>query len=114
MYRVTAQRTRGTNGKPTFGAFDLSNMYVDPAGERIEHWDREVSYQGSCTLQELFDNDKLIRYNLLAGILLNDEKIDPSTPVDYYASGNVKEVRVGKTSYKKIYRVVGNKYLGKR
>ena len=114
MYRVTAQRTRGTNGKPTFGAFDLSNMYVDPAGERIEHWDREVSYQGSCTLQELFDNDKLIRYNLLAGILLNDEKIDPNTPVDYYASGNVKEVRVGKTSYKKIYRVVGNKYLGKR
>lgn len=114
MYRVTAQRTRGTNGKPTFGAFDLSNMYVDPAGERIEQWDREVSYQGSCTLQELFDNDSLIRYNLLAGILLNDEKIDPNTPLDYYASGNVKEVRIGKTSYKKIYRVVGNKYLGKR
>lgn len=114
MYRVTAQRTRGSNGKPTFGAFDLSNMYVDPAGERIDAWAREVSYQGTCTLQRLFDNDRLMRYNLLASILLNDEKIDPNTELDYYASGNVKEVRIGKTSYKKIYRIFGNKYLGKR
>jgi len=114
MYRVTVQRTRGSNGKPTFGEFDLSNMYVDPAGERISDWDREVSYQGTCTLQKLFENDKLIRYNLLASILLNDEKIDPSVELDYYACGNVKEVRIGKTSYKKIYRIVGNKYLGKQ
>lgn len=114
MYRVNVQRTRGSNGKPTFGEFDLSNLYVDPAGERIDDWAREVTFQGSCTLQELFDNDKLIRYNLLASILLNDEKIDPNTPLDYYASGSVKEVRIGKTSYKKIYRVVGNKYLGKQ
>lgn len=114
MYRVTVQRTRGSNGKPTFGEFDLSNLYVDPAGEGVDYWAREVSYQGTCTLQELFDSTKLIRYNLLASILLNDEKIDPDTEVDYYASGSVKEVRVGKTSYKKIYRVVGNKYLGKK
>lgn len=114
MYRVTVQRTRGSNGKPTFGEFDLSNMYVDPAGEMVDLWSREVSHQGSCTLQELFDSNKLLRYNLLASILLNDEKIDPDTPLDYYACGNIKEVRIGKTSYKKIYRVVGNKYLGKK
>lgn len=114
MFRVTAQRTRGSNGRPTFGAFDLSNMYVDLAGERIDHWDRQVTYQGTCTLQQLFENDRLMRYNLLASILLNDEKIDPSTVVEYYASGNVKEVRFGKTSYKKIYRIVGQTYLGKR
>lgn len=114
MIRVNVLRTRGTNGKPTFGEFDLSNLYVDPAGEMPDHWERQVSYQGTCTLQELFDNDKLLRYNLLASILLNDEKIDPNAEVDYLACGNVKEIRVGKTSYKKIYRTVGNKYLGKK
>jgi hypothetical protein len=114
MYRVTAQRVRGSNGRPTWGAFDLSNLYVDPAGELIDHWDREVTYQGTCTLQQLFDNDRLLRYNLLASILLNDERIDPNTEIEYYSSGSIKEIRFGKTSYKKIYRVAGQKYLGKR
>jgi hypothetical protein len=112
MYRVTAQQVTGVDGRYVgrFGGFDLSDLKPLLAGEGPDYWSRQVTYQGTCTLQQLFENDKLLRYNLLTSILLNDERIDPDTEVSYYASGNVKEVRVRK----KAYRIVGNKYLGER
>ena len=108
MYRVTAQQVTGVDGSRLRGGFDLSDLKPLLAGEGPDYWGRQVTYQGTCTLQQLFENDKLLRYNLLTSILLNDERIDPDTEVSYYSSGNVKEVRVRK----KAYRIVGNKYLG--
>lgn len=110
MFRVTAQRTRGSNGKPTWGGFDLSNMYADPAGDRIDYWEREVCYKATDTLENVLSSDKYLKFNLLANILVRDEKIKPKTEVELFATGAVKEIRVGKRKY----RTYGNKYLGKR
>lgn len=110
MFRVTAQRTRGTDGKPTWRGFDLSNMYADPAGERIDHWDREVSYKETTTLSSVLTENKYLKFDLLANILLRDEKIKPETVVELYANGMIKEIRIRK----KKYRAYGYTYLGKR
>ena len=85
-------------------------MYVDPAGERIDFWDREVTYQKTLPLAEAMSSDKMLKYNLLLSILINDEKLSPEREGRFYASGSVKEIRVGRTAY----RIAGMKYLGKQ
>jgi len=85
-------------------------MYADPAGERVNLWDREVSYQTTMPLEEALVSDKHLKYNLLLTIMLNDEKVLASKEGRFYASGAVKEIRVGRTAY----RIAGTKYLGKQ
>ena len=107
----TANMTRGTNGRPLIGGFDLSNLTVQPAGEKIEYWNRQVSLDvEEIKLSDVLTNDKYLKYNLLANIMINDEKVKLDTVVSLYASGHVKEIR----AKKKCYRCYGNKYLGNR
>lgn len=106
--QYTANMTRGSTGRPLTRGFDLSNLTVAPAGEKIEYWDRQVSLQvEEITLREVIASDKLIKYNLLANIM-KDEGVNLNEVVSLYACGYVKEIRVKKNRYR-CYR---NKYLG--
>lgn len=107
----TAIMTRGTNGRPLVSGFDLSNLTVMPSGEPIEHWTRQVSLDvEEITLQKVLDSDKHLKYNLLANIMINDEKVSPSSVVSLYRSGKVKEIRHNKN----CYRAYDKMYLGTR
>lgn len=106
---ITAQQTTGSLGQRLVAGFDLSNVFVDNSGDRpIRVWEREVTYQGTATLDEVLSLDKYLKFDLLANILRGDEKLPLSTEVELYASGAIKEIRVGK----KAYRCKGNKYYG--
>jgi hypothetical protein len=105
----TAQATTGCLGQPLVNDFDLSNVFVNNSGERINIWSREVSYKFTDTLRNILSADKkYLSYNLLASILRDKEKVALSAEVSLYASGNVKEIRVDN----KAYRCVGTKYYG--
>jgi hypothetical protein len=103
-----AQATTGVLGQRLIAGFDLANVFVDNMGDQIQVWDREVSYVDTVTLAEVLSSDKYIRFDLLANILVKDEKVSRKTEVSLYASGNVKEIRVDKLAY----RCKGTKYYG--
>lgn len=107
---VTAVQTTGGDGQPLVNGFDLSNLRRQESGEgKANHWNREVTYRASCLLSAALVADKLIKFNLLANILIDDEKVNPNAVVDLYSSGAIKEARIGNTRY----RLRGTQYLGK-
>lgn len=110
MVRVTAQAVTGVDGRRLVGGWDRSDIRPHLAGETVEVWDREVTYKGDAILKDILAGTKYPAYNLLANILVNDEKVDKNKEVGVYASGTIKELRVGK----KAYRSQGVKYFGKR
>jgi len=103
-----AQATTGILGQRLVAGFDLANVFVDNMGEQIQVWERQVSYVDTVTLEEVLTSNKLIRFDLLANILINDEKIPRDTEVGLYSCGSIKEIRVGKIAY----RCKGAKYYG--
>lgn len=110
MTRISAQATTGVTGERLCYGIDRSNCVPMDVGEPIRYWDREVTYNGDDTLYNVLTLDKYIKYDLLANILYNDEKISEHTIVSLYSSGMVKEIRIGK----RRYRIHGKKYLGKK
>ena len=103
-----AGASTGILGQRLVAGFDLADLFINNVGERIQIWDREVTYKGTETLENVLTSDKYLRFNLLANILLRDEKVPLKTKVGLYASGNVRELRVDK----KAYRCHGSKYYG--
>lgn len=121
MIRITAQATTGSDGKRLYGrhGLDLSNIFVDNMGERIDPWQREVTFQYEDTLENVTNPDipKYAKYDLLAWNLINEEGYGTETVVRMYASGKVREMRVAEASGVKyrvwrIYRMIGNVYYG--
>lgn len=107
----TAQATTGALGQRLLSGFDTANMTPMLAGEPIDLWDREVSYDMTGKLSDAVSGSgKFAKYNLLAYILVSREKLNADTEVEFYYSGLVKEIRVRKNRY----RVHGQKYLGLR
>ena len=105
----TAQATTGILGQRLMGGFDTANLTPMLAGEPIDYWDRQVSFDLSGTLQDALNaSKKYAKYNLLAYILTSREKIDPKTEVEFFYSGHVKEIRIRKNRY----RIYDKKYLG--
>jgi len=89
---------------------DFSTLSVAEVGERIDPWVREVSYKGKTTLSQLFTSDKFIKFDLLARIVQRTDKVDMNDEISLYASGYIKELRIGN----KKYRTVNSSYLGNR
>lgn len=121
MIRITAQATTGCDGKRLYGrhGLDLSNIFVDNMGERIDPWQREVTAQYEDTLENVVNPDieKYAKYDLLAWNLINEEGYELDTKVYMFASGKVREMRVYEASgvqYYKVrrYRMIGNVYYG--
>lgn len=105
----TAAAVTGVLGNMLQDGFDLNDLTPMQAGERINYWDREVSFDFSGTLSDAFRNEnKFSKYNLLATIMHTRENIPLNTPVEFFVSGAVKEIRVKK----KRFRIVNSKYLG--
>jgi hypothetical protein len=118
----TANATTGVLGQRLIAGFDLANVFVDNMGEQIQVWEREVSYIGTATLDQILNSDELFelkeitmkqfrdfnKLNLLANIIVNDEKVSIDSEVQYFMSGNIREIRVGKIAY----RSCGTKYYG--
>lgn len=109
----SANATTGVLGNPLYIGFDLNNLTPMQAGDQIDYWDREVSFDFAGKLYDPIacntSTRRAEKYNLLANILLDRENIHPNTDVEFYASGAVKEIRVKRTRY----RIVNSKYLGK-
>jgi len=123
----TARATTGVLGQRLVAGFDLADVFVDNMGEPIQVWEREVSYKGTTTLDTIIYADEIWedmsaeerkesrqtfkdynKLNMLAHILYRDEKVKLDSEVSYYMSGDIREIRVGKLSY----RCKGNKYYG--
>lgn len=100
----------GADGKRLVRGFDLSSVFVDSMGDKINHWDREVCYKGTATLRDVLKKDKYLKWDLLANILRKDEKVPLDTELDLFATGKVREIRIKKRQY----RIYGELYLGKR
>jgi hypothetical protein len=107
----TAAAVTGVLGNMLQDGFDLNDLTPMQAGEKVDFWDREVSFNFSGTLSDAFRNEnKFSKYNLLATIMHTRENIPLNTPVEFFVSGAVKEIRIGK----KRFRIVNSKYLGSR
>ena len=91
----TAAAVTGVLGNMLQDGFDLNNLTPMQAGERVDFWDREVSFNFSGTLSDAFRNEnKFSKYNLLATIMHTRENIPLNTPVEFFVSGAVKEIRM--------------------
>ena len=112
---TTARAVTGVTGAYLVRGFDRADMFVDPGGERIRIEEREVSFIGEFTMQDIlysFDSKNarvFERFSLLATRVQHEENIALNSVVGLYASGSVKEVRVGK----KRYRSHGATYYGR-
>ena len=106
----TANAITDSLGRYNTGDFDLTALTPGEVGEQKDFWEREVTYRGEASLEDIFSKDKYLKYDLIASILVNQEKVPIDTLVEMYTSGVVKELRIKK----KRYRVVGNTYLGMR
>ena len=112
---TTARAVTGVTGAYLSRGFDRADMFVDPGGERIRVEEREVSFIGEFTMQDVlysFDskNARLFeRFSMLASRVEDEEGVSLDTVVGLYASGTIREIRVGK----KKYRSQGSKYYGK-
>lgn len=100
----------GQDGKRLVRGFDLSNVFTDNMGERIQPWEREVCYKHTATMREVLKEDKYIKWDLLANIIRREEKIPLDTEVELFATGKIREIRIKK----KHYRVIGHSYIGCR
>ena len=112
---TTARAVTGVTGAYLSRGFDRADMFVDPGGERIKVEEREVSFIGEYVLEDVlysFDSkDARIfeRFSMLANRVQFEEDIPLDTVVGLYASGTIREVRVGK----KKFRSQGSMYYGK-
>lgn len=111
---TTANAVTGQTGHLLSSGFDTSDIRPLEAGYRISHWDRQVSYQGEDTLDNILTKDKYLKYNLIAH-QLKDDGVSLSETVEMYFSGKVKELRIheGRQTVWR-YRIYGDSYLGKR
>lgn len=100
------------------GGWDRYNINVEEAGERIDYWDRQVSFDGTATIGEILDAERggLTKYNQIAFTVLNAKKLDMKvsldTEVELYYSGLIKELRVMKGRSGRRHRMHQNVYLG--
>ena len=106
---VTAAARTGVLGQRLIAGFDTADLFVDNAGEPIKVWEREVSYIGTATLRQAMTQDRWLRFDLLTNIFLREKgDVSMSDEVEFYASGNIKELR-----HKKVaYRMKGTSYFG--
>lgn len=105
----TAAARTGCMGQRLIAGFDTADLFVDNAGEPIKVWEREVSYIGTATLRQAMSQDQWLRFDLLTNIFMREKGNVPLTDeVEFYASGNIKELR-----HKKVaYRMKGTSYFG--
>ena len=99
------------------GGWDRYNMSVQEAGERIDYWDRQVSFDGTATIGELLAASRggLTKYNQIAFTVLNAKKLEMKvsldTEVELYYSGLIKELRVMSGRSGRRHRMHQNTYL---
>lgn len=106
----SAQATTDSLGRQMYGDLDFTNLRAAELGERKDPWERQVSFKEDVDVNTALTKDKYLKYDLLLRTLLNDGKISTNDIIALYTSGNIKEVRFGKTRY----RTQGTKYLGGR
>jgi len=117
MMGYSAQAITDSLGRITDGGFDLTNLSPAEAGERMDPWVREVTLRGTTTLNEVLTKDKYLKYDLLASILVNEEKVPLDTQVQLLTSGHIKEIRTLKSNGETVirrYRCNGTTYLGSK
>ena len=104
----TASATTGVLGQRLIAGFDTADLFVDNMGERIDVWDRQVSYIGTATVRQAMSQDRWLRFDLLLNTVLREKNLSMSDEIEFYACGQIKELR-----HKKVaYRMRGTKYYG--
>jgi hypothetical protein len=112
---TTARAVTGVTGAYLSRGFDRSDMFVESAGERIKVQEREVTFLGEFTVEEVLysfggKNERLFeRFSLLATRVQSELNLPLNTIIGLYSSGAVREIRHGK----KCYRAYGSTYYGK-
>lgn len=89
--------------------FDLADLKCSPIGEEQTMHQREIESEQTIVLKDILtsNNPAIFKYDLLARKVL-EEGIDSNKKVKVGFNGRLKEIRIGKHSY----RMFGKTYYG--
>jgi hypothetical protein len=95
----------GNNIQEVSGGFDLTNFTLPDVGDKIDIWNRLVTFDKSTTLKELIGT----KYDMLAHRIISTG-VAEATPADVSFHAGVKEVVFKVNGKRKVYRSNGYKF----